>query len=237
MLIGCPITSERIEHYLPGWLHHVHRAAEYADVDYELIFLSPPGAEIGDLGVPAWNLHLSDDQDPVVTDRNGAYWDYGRNSKRIPHMVEIRNHLLAEVRQIGPDFFLSLDSDIFLAPETISNLLETYRTHQPSCWAVGAKLYMQPTGRTSPSVGIQRKDHLMRPDSDGQMIADVIMGAKLMDPRAYGVDYEFAPQGEDIGWGRAVQKAGGQLMWDGRVCSKHVMSLKWLDRVDPRCGY
>ena len=63
------------------------------------------------------------------------------------------------------------------------------------------------------------------------------MAIKMMSPKAYNIDYESHIHGEDLGWSKAVKNAGGQMLWDGQVASKHVMNMKMFDVVDKRVGY
>lgn len=153
---------------------------------------------------------------------------------RYHHMVWLRNVLLAEVRRLEPRWFLSLDSDILLAPGVLANLLETAETYD----AVGGKCYMTPDGTMCPSYADTINLYGMRRDDTDQVIpVDTIMAIKLMGPAAYAVDYQFHFHGEDLGWSAAVKAKGLSLGWDGRVASKHVMSPEVLDKLDPRCGY
>jgi hypothetical protein len=119
-------------------------------------------------------------------------------------------------------------------------MLETLHANDQA-WAVGSKLYMTTVGRSFPSYGIwSTRDHrggFKRTDRSDVARVDVVMASVLMGPEAYMVDYELHSWGEDAGWSDRVAKNGGQLWWDGRFPSKHVMSPELLGEVDRRVGY
>lgn len=163
------------------------------------------------------------------------------NSFRYDKMVALRNILLGGVREVGPPMFLSLDSDILLNRDAlksmVANLNDDTRPGYPYA-ACGGKAYMTTTGTSHPSYGMMSRENMLRrQDSDGVLKVDVIMAIKLMLPAAYNVDYEWASQGEDIGWSQNCQKQQLNLLWDGTYTSKHVMRPKELECVDVRAGY
>lgn len=176
--------------------------------------------------------------------RDAREWNWARFER----MVELRNTLLGTVRELEPEYFLSLDSDILLHEDAIANMVETIETMP---WqAVGGKTYLSPprinpkTGeelagcRSHPSwANVTRNGGLRRQDAEGVFPCDVIMAIKLMTMPAYGIDYEVHAQGEDTGWSLACAKHGVRVGWDGRVTSKHIMRSEDLDVIDPRCGY
>ncbi len=153
-------------------------------------------------------------------------------------MVHLRNRLLGAVREIGPDWFLSLDSDVLVHPRLVSNLIET-----SVGWdAVGGKLYM--TSHQSDTNEVSFADFCrsgsnrwFRQNTIGVHRIDVVMACVLMRSRAYNVDYEFHHAGEDIGHALAMKRAGVTVAADGRVTNRHVMSPEALDRPDKRCGW
>jgi hypothetical protein len=168
-------------------------------------------------------------------------WPNGRSADqrdwgpdRYEQMVELRNRLLGRVRQLAPSWFLSLDSDILLHPQTLTNLLESTERFD----AVGGRTYMTPGDTTCPSWGtVTHSGGLRRSDAEGVFPIQVIMAIKLMSPAAYDVDYEYHAHGEDLGWAAACRRRGLRLGVDARVANKHVMSPAMLERTDPRCGF
>jgi hypothetical protein len=157
------------------------------------------------------------------------------NPERFHRMVYLRNLLLGAVRNLSPDHFLSLDSDILLHPRALASMMELAGS---SYDAVGGKAYMTAKGTWCPSFGyISSSRGILRYESTDVLRVDAIMAIKLMTPSAYLVDYEFHEQGEDIGWSLACKREGVTLGWDGRVTNKHVMHEKALDALDQRCGF
>lgn len=220
---------------MPTWVDAVETACDHAEIEPEFVFV----IDTHDLGPEVMLRHLVSSYGHVVHvlhvnedgDRSDTrVW----NESRYHHMVFLRNHLLAVVRHMEPEYFLSLDSDILVHQQVLVHLLETIKSFD----AVGGKLYMTQMGTIAPSyANLVNAAGLSRPDFDGVMAVDVIMAMKLMTPAAYAVDYRYHFQGEDIGWSLAVRKLGMKLGWDGRICSKHVMAPGDLLPVDPRCGY
>ncbi len=217
-------------------MQHVEHACRVADVEPIYAFVADPDDETAQqLAVMAlakgrechfaWtteNLALGDVRD----------WNHDRFSR----MVELRNQLLGKVRELAPDRFLSLDSDILLHPQAVAGLLESTKRFG----AVGGATYMTSTGLEFPSCGWNQgmAGLVRRPmEAKGVIPVGVIMAIKAMTPAAYAVDYEFHVQGEDVGWSAACERAGVRLGWDNRNVSKHVMAEKDLNRIDERCGW
>jgi hypothetical protein len=159
------------------------------------------------------------------------------NSERYEHMVDLRNKLLLLIRRLQPKYFLSLDSDILVHPDLIKNLIETAENHLGAI-AVGGKTYMTVGDTNHPSYGMWDKHFavMRREEFGGIKRVDIIMAIKLMTKVAYKIDYRPHNQGEDLGWSEAARESG-QLWFDGRVASKHLMSEYMLDQVDKRCGF
>lgn len=225
---------------LPTWFEYVEKAFNVIDVAPEYAFVV---GSCTDNTVELMNEITADKTGLVVCSSEPAV-DLSQNRnwtdpKRYQEMADCRNQLLELVQRMQPDYFLSLDSDILLNPKTLPLLLEDLKEHE-DWWAVGSKLYMTRAGRHAPSYAEGNgMGGLVRPDSDGVFSGHnlTIMALKLMDPRAYRIDYTGHSQGEDIGWSTAVRSAGGKLGWDGRTTSKHVMQKRQLYEVDPRCSY
>lgn len=228
LIIGCPVYKR--DWIMPLWFDHVEKAAANADVEPVYAFVVDDRDEET---VEAISRHAAD---YVLSVREKSEHDGSRtwNPRRFEWMVELRNELLGIVRLAEPNLFLSLDSDMLLHPEAITNLMETVE----GCDAVGGKAFLTPRGTNHPTwANLGASNHLFRQNSDGVFRVDVIMAIKLMKPSAYSVNYQYARQGEDIGWSTACKKAGLRLMWDGRVANKHVMSRLNLDLVDKRVGF
>lgn len=227
IMIGCPVKER--DWILPQWTEHVMGATENHNVEFLFVAESsdqPTFDMVSTLG----KVITTDDTRPYI--RNWA------DKSRLHTMVEIRNILLEEVRNLSPDLFLSLDSDILLHAKTVDNLIETISTAD-NIGAVGGFTFLdQRDYRVTNLANInERTRALQRVITPGIHEVDVIMAIKLMKPVAYNVDYEYDLRGEDIGWCNAVKQTGVKIFCDGRVASKHVMYPKWLDIIDERVGY
>lgn len=226
LLIGCPVSKR--EWILQKWKEHVEVACKHIGVDPDYTFvIAPDDKACIDMALEWGNVTLSDES-PREDKRT-----WGEGSIRYHEMVSLRNVLLNDVRTASPDVFLSLDSDILLHPYALVGLLEVLKS-KPAV-AVGGKTFMTEYGESYPSYGDTLS--LRRSACVEVRRVSVIMACKAMTPAAYNVDYEFHPNGEDVGWSAAVARSGGKLWWDGRVASKHVMKPYMLEKIDDRCGF
>lgn len=214
-LVGCPITYHR-EWIFEQWYEHVIQSLKKASVHHiGFVFVTTPDDPIQDL------IRSTVEYPDKIVEFEQKYaipevraW----NVNRYQDMVSIRNELLKTVRAIGPEYFLSLDSDILLHEDAISSLLDALG----SAIAVGGKCYMTPRSTMFPSYANLNPSSgaLMRWDATGVLDVEVIMAIKLMTPAAYHIDYEYHDKGEDIGWSINARKIG-KLLWDGRIESEH----------------
>lgn len=237
LLVGCPVRDRAS--LLPLWFTHLVTAVEHAKHLSDLAVLmvcSPddPSAEIAQEEAAKRHIEL------VLVDSGERFCPYSRvwNGYRYEHMTSLRNRLLSKVRELNPTLFWSLDSDILVAENSLDSAMTMLMNDDYD--AVGTKLHMHRIGRRHPSYAHMNRmgiGGLRRSDSIGQFPVDVIMASKLMTVKAYNVDYESHPQGEDIGWSLAAVKAGCRLGWDGTSCSKHVFNLKRINEIDERCGF
>ena len=229
LVVGCPVR--RRDWVLDKWREHVIWACYKAGMPH-----------------PTFVFVQGEDEDPIDWDdavvvsvpeiarEDVRTWD----TERFVHMVNLRNTLLKKVRELRPDFFWSLDSDILANGDSLWGMLETFSS-RPQAWAVGSKLYMTTVGVNFPSYGTwTSRDHRIgfkREERSDVFKVGVLMASVLMAPKAYKTDYQFHHWGEDAGWSDRVAALGGELWWDGRYPSKHVMSPDLLGAVDKRVGY
>lgn len=231
LLIGCPV--QRREWIIDEWWRHAVTAARKVTDDFGFIFVIDPKDETYER-----ICSLSDD-DRVATffvqieeeDRDDRRrWSHDRLHK----MTMLRNLMLKWVRKLGPDHFLSLDSDMLLAEDGILVLMDVADKYD----AVGGKAYLTTTGTNCPTYGVWRgppeNGRYTRDDRDYTCKVDVLMAIKLMSPKAYSVDYEYARQGEDIGWSLNCWRNGLTFGWVGEVTNRHVMSPDRLGAFDIR---
>ena len=224
--VGCPVAGR--EWVLPTWKAHVDEALKKHEVEF--VFVVGTAYKESRKIVEEWGdveLHAE------VAREDKRNW----RPDRIKRMVKLRNQLLAKVREKEPDYFLSLDSDILIAPDAFEKGLELFEDE--SVWAVGLKCWMTPEGLLYPSNAMRQKadPKYARLKVSKPTEVDIIMAAKIMDPRAYNIDYKFEQFGEDGGWSEEVIAAGGKLMWDGRIPNKHVMERYLLEEADERVGW
>lgn len=234
LVVGCPVRQRGW--VIKQWFEHVEHACTLARVEPTYVFVVDPQDETARL-----LLELITAKDRIcrfswckedVEAPDERRW----NHERFTRMVELRNQLLSQVRELAPKHFLSLDSDILLHPQTITALLESAETYD----AVGGATYMTSTGTEFPSCGWYRgmEGFIRHPmEAVGVVHVGVIMAIKMMTPAAYAVDYEFSVQGEDIGWSVACERAGLRFGWDNRQISKHICEPAALHQIDERCGW
>lgn len=235
IVVGCPVRDRAW--MLPTWFEYVEAALKAIEVEPEYAFVLGNSTDNSHVILEE---HTNEDRDSLVLSfepeidlSQNRNW----NTTRYQEMADCRNQLLNLVREMQPDYFLSLDSDILLNPETLPLLLEDLREHE-DWWAVGGKCYMTPAGRWAPSYGFGLPmGGLDRPDIDGVLPVEIIMAIKLMTPKAYNVDYTTHDKGEDVAWSTSVRQAGGKLGFDARTTNKHCMTKRMLVDIDPRCGY
>ena len=234
LVIGCPLRGR--EWMIKPWFEAVVASATKTDINFCFAFVIDEGDGIAPLvreycyhyELPAYYVEFP----PYMGPQQGV--EHHWNVEKIQYMVDLRNQLLALVRNINPDFFFSLDSDIILKENVIGDLLEACSLYD----AVGGKVYLAKQARL-PSYGnlIRENLNMLRPDVDTLIPVDIIMAAKMMTKPAYMVDYKFEPRGEDLGWSANVKDAGLKLGFDGRTVSKHIMDQSHLYSVDPRVGF
>lgn len=229
LVIGCPVAHRAW--ILDAWFDHILASCDSAGMRAMFAFVVDQNDECLDIIRARADRHVLSIVSPDKgTDRRTWL------PARYRYMVEIRNLLLSHVRALRPARFLSIDSDILAHPDLVARLTEDLdlRLHD----AVGGKCYMTDTSVRFPSwARLSKAGQLQRFDSTAYLTVDVIMAIKMMNPRAYGIDYAYDNRGEDIGWSKACTAAGLRLAWDGRVTSKHVLAPHMLERVDERVGF
>lgn len=165
-------------------------------------------------------------------------WRY----ERYVTMARLRNRLLEEVRKIEPDYYLSCDTDMLLAPGTLGKLikgLDMAPLGGPSFDGIAPLAYMTPRGTEYPNA--MNSDFQTRPPivegSPEVLPVTVCFGTVLMRPSLYAIDYAPDNMGEDIGWGKLAMAEGKRMALHTGAKVKHVMAREMLREVDPRVGY
>lgn len=244
ILVGCPLA--RRDWIITHYLEYTATAIDRTGLDYRFIFL---GDVASDPVFPALDIWCAEHNTSALKIQSvhdtPAERAHAWHAEDYYRMAALRNQLLQEVRKIQPEYFLSLDSDILLAPQTVTQLLETAEKFD----AVGGKCYMTPpqskpkrygitTEKRSPSYGkLKRNGNFTRSEASGVFQVDILMAIKLMSQKAYDIDYTYDHRGEDLGWSQNCRNAGLKLGWDGRTVNKHVWSPRHLYEVDDRVGW
>lgn len=237
LAVGCPVRHR--EWIIERWFAHVEAACDNAGQTPVYVFAAArhdPDVEIlrhlaklreRDI-IFAWT-----DEDPEEKPPAQRQWD----APAYARMAVLRNQLLGLVREIEPDAFLSIDSDILLHPDALGDLLEDLGRFDA---VAGSCFMMWPRKLPNVAWWPHGADTLHRPEVEHASVvpADIIMALKLMSPRAYLVDYAPHPNwGEDIGWSMRCRAAGVSLGWDNRHPSKHCLERRMLYEADERLGW
>jgi hypothetical protein len=234
LLVGCPIYDRSWS--VPYYFGHVEMACAQADIIPRYLFVGDPRDNPTQQMISDYTKNLHRDCHAIWAEETPHLYHREWTEPRIRRMVYLRNELLKGVRQIAPDYFLSVDSDIFLHVDAIEKLIQTCENFDFD--AVGGKTFMTTSGMMCPSYAyLGPSEELIREDSNSVLAVDVIMAIKLMTPRAYNINYEFHHHGEDIGWSKAARAAGLSLGWTGLVSSKHVLEPEQLHELDSRIGF
>ncbi len=231
---GCPMNGR--EWIVKHWVRHIVRAADEAEQDLILVTLiSPEDYETNQFLEEAC---ATNDVELLTYFTDEPYRKDKRewNHERYHHMVELRNTLLEYIRLLGPEYFLSVDSDILLDRKVIVNMVEDLESGDFD--AVASKCWLSPNSNQIVNWAVKHTNgSLRRSDQHGVFPVDVIMALKLMNHSAYSIDYAWDSHGEDIGWSDAAKAAGLKLGFDGRSASKHCMAPEDLHKVDKRIGW
>lgn len=232
LMIGCPL-------YKREWiLHHWIRCIISQSIDVSKIGfvfeVSPDDtATITiletwrsiDKSIPYFNIKVRDDIPHFEHVENGRNWTLSKYE----NMVSLRNSLLSTVREVEPDFYFSLDSDILIENP---NTLELLIGHVKSGFdGVNPLMFMTPFGDMYPSVmdwrhdGSDRAMRHQRYPLGTFLKSDVIMAAKMMSKKLYSeIDYRIHEQGEDVGWSYDAHLKGMKLGCASYIYAPHIMS-------------
>lgn len=178
-----------------------------------------------DKNIPFFNIQYRDDINHFEHKENGRQWTISRYE----NMVELRNSLLKKVREIQPDYYFSLDSDILIEnPNTLELLIAHIKDGAD---AVSPLMFMTPIGNKYPSVMTWREDQpdkarrLERYPIGTYFQSDVIMAAKMMSKQVYNnVDYAIHSQGEDVGWSLNCREKNYKLFSASYIYAPHIMN-------------
>lgn len=233
VLIGCPI-------YKRDWiLHHwikciLSQSVSVKDIGF-LFEVSPDDEKTITIletfkklekNIPYFEIVVREDISHFEHIENGRNWTISKYE----NMVSLRNHLLNKVREINPEYYFSLDSDILLENTGTIELLIAHI--KSGADAVSPLMFMTPIGTMYPSVmnwreDIENKAYRKIAYPIGEYFkSDVIMAAKMMSKKVYSsVDYHIHEQGEDVGWSYQCKVQGHKLYSASYIYAPHIMSV------------
>lgn len=231
VIIGCPIYKR--DWIFPLWAAAIEmQSIPLSDIGF--IFETSPNDESTVSLVNKWlSIHPEIPFAEVKERADIPHFQHEENSRqwtmsKYHNMVNLRNSLLNTVRQIQPDYYFSLDSDIIIKhPSTIELLINHVNEGAD---AVSPLMFMTPIGTQYPSVmnWIENdSDRAYRKESyplGTYFKSDIIMAAKMMSKKTYNlIDYSFHIQGEDLGWSLNAKKHNLDLYCASYIYAPHIM--------------
>lgn len=237
LLIGCPIYKR--DWIFPLWARAIEmQSISLSDIGF--IFEASPNDEQTvsmmktwrDMHpeIPLFEINIREDLPHFEHDENSRQW----TMSKYHNMINLRNSLLKRVREIQPDYYLSLDSDIIIKnPATLELMMGHIKDGVP---ALNTLMFMTPFDTQFPSVMTWKNDEENRAYREssypvGQLFkSDIIMAAKMMSKEVYNnVNYQFHIQGEDLGWCLDAKEKGYDLFCASYIYTPHIMSRAMLD--------
>jgi len=237
VVIGCPIYKR--DWILPYWFACISQQnLDFSKIGFVFIASSKDEKTIKNLisfrnsrpDIKVFEIEFVDDIVHFEHEKNSRQW----SMSKYYNMVHLRNCLLKKVREIQPDYFFSLDSDILLTnPNTINFLISHI---QDGADGVSPLMFMTPNDIMYPSVMNWTDEpggQAFRQENypiGSYFKSDIIMAAKMMSKTTYqAIDYEMHPQGEDLGWCANAAKSGLQLYCASYIYAPHIMHEQMLD--------
>jgi hypothetical protein len=246
ILLGCPIYKR--EWIIHHWIRDVlTQSVDISNIGF-VFEVSPDDTTIIEVlqiwkniskEIPYFNIKVRDDIPHFEHEENTRKWTISKYE----NMVSLRNSLLQTAREVEPDFYFSLDSDILLEnPNTLELLIAHIKSGAD---AVSPLMFMTPIYDMYPSIMTWRNDgtnKALRQQSypiGSYFQTDVIMAAKMMSKNVYqNVDYVVHEQGEDVGWSYECFKKDYKLFSASYIYAPHIMSqnmyARFLSEGDPR---
>lgn len=228
VVVGCPVYERAW--VLEAWFDALEGWRKHVDLKFLFVYTDSEDKTLDIIKKRAGN-HLVF---PFNEGDHSKERNWGDQS-RLETMADMRNFLLNQVNLDKPDFFLSLDSDILVAPwDQSKQLFETQ-------YDVVAPLVYLGAGDIGNSFNFQGDHHRRISKNrmyDVEQRVDVVAAAKLMKPLAYRNSiYGYDRYGEDFYWAKEMKRAGISLALNSNVIFKHVMTPDKLDMIDLRVGW
>lgn len=231
LAIGCPIYKR--DWIFPYWISCI----ENQNIDFSrtaFVFeVSQNDSETIEMlikyrnarpDIPEFILDIKEDVPHFDHEEGTRTWSISKYQ----NMVNLRNSLLSRVRELNPNYFFSLDSDILLTNQNTIQLLIAHVNSGAD--AVSPLMFMTPVDTMYPSVmnwinepGGQAFRKESYPFGE-YFESDVIMAAKMMSKDVYtNVNYSLHSQGEDLGWCGNAAKMGYKLYSASYIYAPHIM--------------
>lgn len=231
LAIGCPIYKR--DWIFPYWISCI----ENQNIDFSrtaFVFeVSQNDSETIEMlikyrnarpDIPEFILDIKEDVPHFDHEEGTRTWSISKYQ----NMVNLRNSLLSRVRELNPNYFFSLDSDILLTNQNTIQLLIAHVNSGAD--AVSPLMFMTPVDTMYPSVMNWINEpggQAFRKESYplGEYFeSDVIMAAKMMSKDVYtNVNYSLHSQGEDLGWCGNAAKMGYKLYSASYIYAPHIM--------------
>jgi hypothetical protein len=237
LIIGCPIYKR--DWIFPLWASAIERQSIPLNKIGFVFEVSADDEKMHDMLVLWRKYHREIPHFEINKREDIPHFEHAPNSRqwtisKYENMVNLRNSLLTRVRQLSPDYYFSLDSDVIIKNDSTLELLIGHIKDGTD--AVNPLMYMTPFGTDFPSVmSWIDKDQFKATRNKDYPIgtffeSDVIMAAKMMSKKVYeNVDYEIHSQGEDLGWSANASKKGYSLACASYIYAPHIMHQQMLE--------
>lgn len=230
LVVGCPIYKRAW--IFPYWAHCFEiQSIPLSEIGF-VFETSPDDSKTIDY-LKRWrSAHPEIPLFEIVQRPDLPHFEHEKNSRqwtmsKYHNMVNLRNSLLERVREISPDYYFSLDSDILIKNPSTIELLTSHIDDGAD--AVNTLMFMTPVGTQFPSVMTWKSEdeRAFREESYplGKFFqSDIIMAAKMMSKEVYkNVNYQFHVQGEDLGWCQDAKDKGYKLFCASYIYTPHIM--------------
>lgn len=231
ILIGCPIYKR--SWIFPLWATAIQRQSiPLSDIGF-IFEAAPDDEETISLLKIFRNQHKEIPHFDIDVREDIPHFEHAPNSRqwtmsKYHNMINLRNSLLEKARQINSEYYFSLDSDIIIKhPATLELLVSHIKDGAD---AVSPLMFMTPFDTKFPSIMTwkeQEPDRAYRKENyplGSFFKSDVIMAAKMMSQKTYKtVNYEFHPQGEDLGWCLDAKRKDLNLYCASYIYAPHIM--------------
>jgi hypothetical protein len=237
LIIGCPIYKR--DWIFPLWASAIERQSIPLNKIGFVFEVSADDEKMHDMLVLWRKYHREIPHFEINKREDIPHFEHAPNSRqwtisKYENMVNLRNSLLTRVRELSPDYYFSLDSDVIIKNDSTLELLIGHIKDGTD--AVNPLMYMTPFGTDFPSVmSWIDKDQFKATRNKDYPIgtffeSDVIMAAKMMSKKVYeNVDYEIHSQGEDLGWSANASKKGYSLACASYIYAPHIMHQQMLE--------